>query len=126
MAGAPVVAAASQGTVFGQMALASMAGSALGNTVSRAAVETDSRAGGSGSRDTKESPGNDKDSKTSDKLKRVLAELSQKPESVQHWHTDKANLESLLEALSKKPGVHAVHVSSRDKPNTAPPRPRWG
>ena len=50
------------------MALASMAGSALGNTVSRAAVETDSRAGGSGSRDTKESPANDKDSKTSDKL----------------------------------------------------------
>ena len=124
-AGAPVVAATAQGTVFGQMALASMAGSALGNTVSRAAVETDSRAGGSGSRDTKESPANDKDSKTSDKLNRVLADLSQKPESVQHWHTDKANLESLLEALSKKPGVHAVHVSSRDKPNTVPPRPRW-
>ena len=125
-AGAPVVVAASQGTVFGQMALASLAGSTMGNTVSRAAVEPGSRAGGPSSRDTKESPGNDKDSKTSDKLNRVLAELSQKPESVQHWHTDKANLESLLEALSKKPGVHAVHVSSRDKPNPTPPRPRWG
>ena len=124
-AGAPVVVAATQGTVFGQMALASLAGGALGNTVPRAAVESDSRAGGSGSRDTKECPANDKDSKTPDKLNRVLAELSQKPESVQHWHTDKANLESLLEALSKKPGVHAVHVSSRDKPNTVPPRPRW-
>lgn len=126
VAGAPVVVAASQGTVFGQMALASLAGSALGNTVPRAAAETGCRAGGPGARDTKESPGNDKDSKTSDKLKHVLAELSQKPESVQHWHTDKANLESLLEALSKKPGVHAVHVSSRDKPNTVPPKPRWG
>jgi PPE-repeat protein len=126
VAGAPVVAAASQETVFGQMALASLAGSALGNTVPRAAVETGSRAGGPSSRDTKESSRNSNDSKTSDKLKHVLAELSQKPESVQHWHTDKANLESLLEALSKKPGVHAVHVSSRDKPNTVPPRPRWG
>ena len=126
VAGAPVVAAASQGTVFGQMALASLAGGLLGNTVPRAAVETGSRAGSPSSCDTKESPANDKDSKTSDKLKSVLAELSQKPESVQHWHTDKANLESLLEALSKKPGVHAVHVSSRDKPNAVPPRPRWG
>jgi PPE-repeat protein len=125
-AGAPVVAAAAQGTVFGQMALASMAGSALGNAVPRAAVETGSRAGSPSSCDTKEGPGNDKDSKTSEKLNRVLAELSQKPETVQHWHTDKANLESLLEALSKKPGVHAVHVSSRDKPNPTPPSPRWG
>jgi PPE-repeat protein len=124
-AGAPVVTVASQGTVFGQMALASLAGSGLGNAVPRAAVETGSRAGGPSSRDTKESPGNEKDSKTSDKLNRVLAELAQKPESVQHWHTDKANLESLLEQLSKKPGVHAVHVSSRDKPNTVPPKPRW-
>jgi PPE-repeat protein len=126
VAGAPVVVAASQGTVFGQMALASLAGSALGNTVPRAAVETGSRADGASSRDIKESPSNDDGSKTSDKLKRVLAELSQKPESVQHWHTDKANLESLLEQLSKKPGVHAVHVSSRDKPNFTPPRPRLG
>ena len=125
VAGAPAVVAASQGTVFGQMALASLAGSALGNTVPRAAVETGSR-GGASSRDIKESAGNDKDSKTQDKLKRVLAELSQKPESVQHWHTDKAHLEGLLEQLSKKPGVHAVHVSSRDKPNPTPPRPRWG
>ncbi|HEY1618827.1 MAG TPA: PPE family protein, partial [Streptosporangiaceae bacterium] len=81
-AGAPVVAAAAQGTVFGQMALASMAGGALGNAVPRATVETGSRAGGPSSRDPNESPGNDKDSKTSDKLNRVLAELSQKPETV--------------------------------------------
>jgi PPE-repeat protein len=126
VAGAPVLVAASQVTVFGQMALANLAGSALGNSVSRSTVETGSRASSSSSRDTTESAGNDKDSKTSDKLNRVLAELSQKPESVQHWHTDKANLESLLEALSKKPGVHAVHLSSRNKPNATPPGPRWG
>jgi len=125
-AGAPVVVTAGQGAVFGQMALASMAGSAIGSIVSRAAAETGSRARGLSSRVTQDSTGDDKDDKTSDKLKRVLAELSQKPESVQHWHTDKANLESLLESLSKKPGVHAVHVSSRDTPNTEPPKPRWG
>ena len=126
VAGAPVAVATSQGTVFGQMALASLAGSALGTTVPRGAIETGSRAGGPSSPDTNESSGHDKDSKTSDKLKHVLAELSQKPESVQHWHTDIAHLESLLESLSKKPGVHAVHVSSRGKPNTVPPKPRWG
>ena len=48
--------------------------------------------------------------------KRVLAEMSQNPESVQHWYTDHAQLESLLAQLSKKPGVHAVHLSNKDKP----------
>jgi PPE-repeat protein len=117
--GVPLVAAAGEGNLFGQMALASLAGGALGNTVPRAAT-------GAGAQVTTPTPGDSKDSKTSDKLKRVLAELSQKPESVQHWHTDKAHLEGLLEQLSKKPGVHAVHVSARDKPNLAPPQPRWG
>jgi hypothetical protein len=36
------------------------------------------------------------------------------------------NLEGLLKQLSTKPGVHAVHVSSRHKQNPAPPQPRWG
>jgi PPE-repeat protein len=125
-AAAPLVAASSQGGLLGQMALASLAGSALGNTVPRAAVETVSPGAGHSSRDNKEGAGNDRDSKTQDKLKRVLAELSQKPESVQHWHTDKAHLEGLLEELSHKPGVHAVHVSARDKPIAAPRQPRWG
>jgi PPE-repeat protein len=124
--GAPLVAAAGQAGLLGQMALASLAGSALGGAVPRAGTRTGAREGDSGLGDSKESSGNDKDSKTQDKLKRVLVELSQKPESVQHWHTDKAHLESLLEQLSTKPGVHAVHVSSRDKPNPTPPGPRWG
>jgi len=124
--GLPVITAAGEGNVFGQMALASLAGSAVGGAIPRAAAGTGVRAGVTGSDDMKESAGDGKDSKTSDKLKRVLAELSQKPESVQHWHTDKANLEGLLEQLSKKPGVHAVHVSARHKPNPAPRQPRWG
>ena len=119
----PLVAASSQGGLLGQMAVASLAGGALANTVPRAAVETASR-GGAGSRD--DAVASDTDGKTQEKLKRVLAELSQTPESVQHWHTDKAHLEGLLEELSQKPGVHAVHVSARNTPNLTPPRPRWG
>jgi PPE-repeat protein len=119
-AAAPLVATVGQGNVFGQMALSSLAGSALGNTVPRAATGTGARVA------VPNAGGDSKDTKTSDKLKRVLAELSQKPESVQHWHTDKAHLEGLLEQLSKKPGVHAVHVSSRDNPNPTPRQPRWG
>jgi PPE-repeat protein len=118
-AAAPLVAAASEAGLLGQMALASLAGSALGRAAPRAA-------NGTGARKEDPDSGGEKDNKTSEKLKRVLAELSQKPESVQHWHTDKTHLETLLEQLSKKPGIHAVHVSSRDKPNAAPPTPRWG
>ena len=97
------VTAASAGTVFSQLALASLTGSALGATVPHA-ISTTATEGGR--------PTSDKDSQTPDKLKRVLAELSQKPESVQHWHTDEAHLESLVDQLSKKPGVHAVHLSA--------------
>ena len=121
--GAPLAAASSQGGLLGQIAVASLAGGALGNSVPRAAAASGSR-GGAGSRDT--AAANDKDGKTQEKLKRVLAELSETPESVQHWHTDKAHLEGLLEELSQKPGVHAVHVSARNTPNLTPPRPRWG
>jgi PPE-repeat protein len=124
--GVPIVATASQGSVFGQLALASVAGSAIGGTAQRAAIGTGSRGGGANPGSSKEVSDSDGDGKTQDKLKRVLAELSEKPESVQHWHTDKANLESLLEQLSTRPGVHAVHVSSRHQPNPAPRQPRWG
>lgn len=117
-AGAAPAAADSAGSLYGQMALAGLAGSALGGTVPRAIAGTAARGVGR--------PTSDKDTKTPDKLRRVLAELSQKPESVQHWHTDKANLESLLEQLSKKPGVHAVHLSATNKPKPPPPRAKWG
>ena len=118
VAAAPAVTAGSAGTVVSQLALESMAGAALGGTVPRAVSAT---AIGGGR------PASDKDSQMPDKLKRVLAELPQKPESVQHWQPDETHLESLLDQLSKKPGVHAVHLSSTgDKPKPKPPRPRWG
>jgi PPE-repeat protein len=116
-AAAPAVTVASAGSAFGELALASLAGSALGGTVPRAISPTAIREGRSTS---------DKDSQTPDKLNRVLAELSQNPESVQHWHTDKAHLDALLDQLSKKPGVHAVHLSADDKPRVTPPKAQWG
>jgi hypothetical protein len=115
-AAAPAVTIESAGTAFSQLALAGLAGSALGGTVPRAISATATR----GAR-----PTSDNDRETPDKLKRVLAELSQKPESVQHWHTDKAHLESLLDQLSKKPGIHAVHLSAAS-PNPTPPKAPWG
>lgn len=116
-ASAPPTVAAGAGSL-GQMALASLAGSALGGAVPRAVSGSTAR--GLGRRSS------DNDAKTPDKLKTVLAELQEAPESVQHWHTDKAHLESLLDQLSKKPGVHAVHLSSADKSKATPPRATWG
>jgi hypothetical protein len=116
-AAAPAVTVASAGSAFGELALASLAGSALGGTVLRPVSPIAIRGG---------RPTSDKDSQTPDKLERVLAELSQNPESVQHWHTDKAHLESLLDQLSKKPGIHAVHLSAGDRPRAAPPKAQWG
>jgi PPE-repeat protein len=116
-AAAPAVTTGSAGAAFGELALASLAGSALGGTVLRPVSPIAIRG---------DRPTSDQDSQTPDKLKRVLAELSQNPESVQHWHTDKAHLESLLDQLSKKPGVHAVHLSAGDKPRVTPPKAQWG
>jgi PPE-repeat protein len=117
LAAAPAVTVENAGSAFGQLALASLAGSALGGIVPRAISPTAIRGG---------RPTSDKDSQTPDKLKRVLADLSQNPESVQHWHTDKAHLEALLDQLSKKPGIHAVHLSAGDKPKATPPKAQWG
>jgi PPE-repeat protein len=116
-AAAPAVTMHSAGSAFGQLALASLAGAALGATVPRAISATAIRGG---------RPTSGKNSQPPDKLKRVLADLAQNPESVQHWHTDKAHLETLLDQLSKKPGIHAVHLSAGDKPKATPPRAQWG
>ncbi|OJZ74681.1 hypothetical protein BRW65_08215 [Mycobacterium paraffinicum] len=124
-AAVPIVAAES-GNLFSQMALAGLAGGVAGGAAARASVTTLAREESSRSDDNKDSAGGDTKSKTSEKLTRVLAEISAEPESVQHWHTDKAHLDGLLAQLSSKPGVHAVHVSSRQQPNPTPPRPRWG
>lgn len=56
-----------------------------------------------------------KDKQSPEQLKRLVAQISEKPESVQHHTVDQDGLDSLLEQLSKKPGIHAVHLSKGDK-----------
>lgn len=114
---APTVAASTSG-LASEMVLAGLAGSALGGAVPRGIT-------GAALRGVGRRPSGD-DAETPDKLKTVLAELQQAPEAVQHWHTDKAHLESLLDQLAKKPGVHAVHLSSAERSKATPPRATWG
>ncbi|MGH3970991.1 MAG: PPE family protein, partial [Mycobacterium sp.] len=77
-AAAPAVTAQGAGTLLSQLALASLAGGALGGTVPRAISVAAVRGGQPTTGKDK-----DKDGQTRDKLKQVLAEASQKPESVQ-------------------------------------------
>ena len=55
-----------------------------------------------------------------EQLKRLVAQISEKPESVQHHTVDQNGLDSLLEQLAKKPGIHAVHLSKGGKAKVVP------
>jgi PPE-repeat protein len=61
-----------------------------------------------------------KDAHSPEKLQRLVAQISEKPESVQHHSVDQEGLDSLLEQLAKKPGIHAVHLSKSDKAKVVP------
>lgn len=50
----------------------------------------------------------------------MVAHMMEKPESVQHWHTDEDGLDDLLAELKKKPGIHAVHMAGGNKAEIAP------
>lgn len=89
---------------LGAIAGAAGAGAALGGLAPRAIGGTVARVGRL-TGDQEKQP---------DQLKRVLAELSCAPESVQHWHTDQSDLEGLLARLAKRPGIHAVHLAKGD------------
>jgi len=45
------------------------------------------------------------------KLDRVIAQLQEQPDQVQHWSVDEAGLDELVARLTTTPGVHAVHVT---------------
>lgn len=114
LAAAPT--AAIPGTVLGQMALGSLTGGALGAVAPQVVSGRGVRARAGGGRNTAEPV----------KLDDVIAKLQKQPEAVQHWNVDKAGLDALLDQLSKKPGIHAVHVSSGDKPTVTLPDARLG
>ena len=67
-----------------------------------------------------------KDANSPEHLKRLVAEISEKPESVQHHNVDQEGLDALLEQLSKKPGIHAVHLRKGDKPQVVPSDAQMG
>ncbi|MEB4210017.1 PPE family protein [Mycobacterium sp. 94-17] len=102
------VAALGEGGLFSSMGLAGMLGSAVGAggpTVARAGV-----------RNRMTPIKNLKDRQSPEQLKRLVAQISEKPETVQHHNVDQEHLDALLEQLAKKPGIHAVHLKKGDKP----------
>ncbi|MEZ0365422.1 PPE family protein [Mycobacterium sp. pUA109] len=92
--------------------LGSLSGGALGGSAPRVA---------SGARVLSRSVSDKEQAKGPVKLDRVIAQLQQRPDTVQHWQTDEAGLDDLLAELAKKPGNHAVHLSRG--PKTAPLTP---
>jgi PPE-repeat protein len=111
-------AALGEGGLLSSMSLAGMLGSAMG-----AGGPTVVRAGVRG----RLTPIKDlKDKKSPEQLKRLVAQISEKPESVQHHNVDQEGLDALLEQLSKKPGIHAVHLKKGDKSKVVPSEAQLG
>ncbi|MGV0627140.1 PPE family protein [Mycolicibacter minnesotensis] len=99
------LAAAPATGLLGQAALGSMAGGALGSAAPRPAATGRIRIQGG-------------KTKAPVKLDAVIAKLQSQPEAVQHWNVDQAGLDELLDELSRKPGVHAVHLKGAKKAAT--------
>ncbi|WP_343602436.1 PPE family protein [Mycobacterium sp.] len=107
-------AAVTQGSLVSAMAAGGIAGGALGAALPRVVAVAEGRDAAVKDR---------KDLKNSDspqQLQRLVAEMAEKPDSVQHWHTDPENLDGLLAELRQKPGTHAVHVKSVAQKVTPP------
>lgn len=105
-------AALGEGSLFSSMGLAGMLGSAVGSggpTMVRGGVRNRMTA----IKDLK-------DKQSPEQLKRLVAQISEQPESVQHHNVDQENLDALLEQLAKKPGIHAVHLKKGDKSKVLP------
>lgn len=99
-----------------QMALGSMTGGALGAAGAQVLSGSGARARANGGKGHVEPV----------KLDSVIAKLQKEPDSVKHWNVDKAGLDALLDKLSKEPGIHAVHVSNKDKPKVTLPDAQLG
>jgi PPE-repeat protein len=96
-------------SALNQATLGSAAGGALGSPASRVVSSTGVRA-----KVTAPAP-----TKGPIPLDKVIAQLQEQPDQVQHWNVDEAGLDDLVARLSTKPGIHAVHLSADDK--SAPP-----
>lgn len=102
-ASAAAPAAAIPTGVFGDLAMASLAGQALTGAAPRSR------------------PAAAMNGHAQSRLERLVTELAGTTE-VQHWHVDPSRLDSLLEELAEQPGVHAVHVNRDGQNATGPDR----
>ncbi|OBH52014.1 PPE domain-containing protein, partial [Mycobacterium sp. E2479] len=114
LAAAP--AAGIPGSLLGHMALGSLTGGALGAFAPEVAGRNGARVRAGGAIKSAEPV----------KLDDVIAKLQKQPDAVQHWNVDKAGLDALLDQLSNKPGIHAVHVSRGGKPTVTLPDAHLG
>jgi PPE-repeat protein len=112
-------AALGAGGLLSSMSVAGMLGSALGAGAPSAFSRTGVRGRVKPIKDLK-------DASSPEHLKRLVAQISEKPESVQHHNVDQEGLDALLERLSKKPGIHAVHLKKGDKPQVVPSDAQMG
>jgi PPE-repeat protein len=88
--------------LLNQGTLGSLTGGALGSPAARVVSSTGVRA--------RVTPSGER-SKGPVKLDKVIAQLQEQPDAVQHWTVDEAGLDDLVARLSTKPGIHAVHLS---------------
>ena len=107
-------AAIAEAGMFNSMPAAGMLGSAIGAGAPTVVANSGVRGRLTPLKDLK-------NKQSPEQLKRLVAQISEKPESVQHHTVDQAGLDSLLEQLAKKPGVHAVHLSKGSKAKVVPP-----
>jgi PPE-repeat protein len=112
-------AALSESGLLSSMSMAGMLGSALGGGAPTAVARSGVRGRFTAFKDLK-------DKYSPEQLQRLVAQISQKPESVQHHAVDQDGLDSLLEQLSKKPGIHAVHLTRGDKAKVVPSEEQLG
>jgi PPE-repeat protein len=101
--------------LFNQGTLGSLTGGALGSPAARVVSSTGVRA--------RVTP--PERSKGPVKLDKVIAQLQEQPEAVQHWTVDQAGLDDLVARLSTKPGIHAVHLSADEKAPATAAKPEF-
>jgi PPE-repeat protein len=99
--------------LLNQSTLGALTGGALGSPASRVVSSTGVRARVTAPARTKGPV----------KLDKVIAQLQEQPDQVQHWNVDEAGLDDLVARLSTKPGIHAVHVSADDKATATAAKP---
>jgi PPE-repeat protein len=114
-AGPEAVPAAALGEsgLLSSMSMAGMLGSAAGGGAPTAVARSGARGRLAPLKDLK-------DKHSPEQLQRLVAQISEKPESVQHHAVDQDGLDDLLEQLSKKPGIHAVHLTKGGKAKIVP------